>query len=100
MPVAKSITIVARRWLQRTYGNTYHSAEIIVNGVQVHRIDYAYGYDEMYLWNAFDWLETNGYLPDRKTYGNGHKEAPWQYCQRTGIVFVNSVTDVSRKKDL
>lgn len=96
----KSITVIGRRWFNRGPGNTYHSAEIIVNGERVGGIDFAYGYGEMYLQNAADWLEANGYMPDREHHQNGSADPLWHYCREHGIQFVYSVTDVQRKKDL
>lgn len=96
----KSITIIGRRWFNRGPGNTYHSAEIIVNGELVGGIDFAYGYGEQYLQNAADWLEANGYMPDREHHQNGSADPLWYYCRERGIQFVYSVSDVSRKKDL
>jgi len=95
----KSITIIGRRWFQTTYGNTYFSVEIYVNGKHVHKINYAYGYDSMYCQSAFEWLDKNGYT-NRKKYSWGSSEIPFRYCMKNGIELINSVTDVSRKRDL
>lgn len=89
----KSIAIVGRRWFQRTYGNTYHSCEIIVDGETVHNIDFAYGYGQMYAQNAGQWLEENGYI-------DGEHFPLSIYCRENGIDLIDRVTDVERKKDL
>lgn len=95
-----SITIIGRRWFRRGPGNTYHSAEIIVNGTCVHKIEFAYGYGNQYEWNAFGWLEENGYMPGREHGANGSREAGWRYCERHSIALSSSGTDVTRKRDL
>ncbi len=95
-----SLVIVGRRWFERTNGNTYHSAEIIVDGKCVHKIDYAYGYGQQYCHNAKIWLHQNGYLPELETRDGTPGESLWRYCERKGIVFTDTVTDVRRKKDL
>jgi hypothetical protein len=97
---APSITIIARRWFHRGPGNTYHSAEILVNGACVHKIEFAYGYGEQYEWNAAMWLEENGYLPGREHYKSGGGESLWRYCEKHGITLAKSCADVQRKKDL
>ena len=95
----KSITIIGRRWFTTTYGNTYFSAEIYVNGKHVHKINCEYGYESMYLQSAFYWLDENGYT-NRERNLNGMFKPIWRYCKENGIELVNSVTDVSRKRDL
>ncbi len=96
-----SITIIGRRWFERVNGNTYYSAEIIVNGNHVHKIDFSYGYGNQFEWDAAAWLEKAGYLPGRKHHGNGGGgESLWRYCDERKIAFVTSASDVSRKKDL
>lgn len=88
-----SITVIGRRWFQKTYGNTYFSSQIIVDGVPVGGREFAYGYGDYYLQDAAEWLKANGYLPAF--------DGPLSlYCRENGIAFSYSVTDVQRKKDL
>lgn len=100
----KSISIRGRRWFQKSYGNTYFSATIYVNGEKVHHIPFQYGYDEQYLQAATEWLTENGYLPGQKIYESGGYvrgyEPLWQYTRRRNIKFAYHVVDVERKKDL
>jgi hypothetical protein len=95
MAKVKSITVIGKRWFNRGPGNTYFSANIIVDGKQVHRIEYAYGYGTQYAYEAFYWLAANGYLP-----GFEHTMAPWRYCEDHGITLYYEASDVSRKRDL
>jgi hypothetical protein len=96
----RSITVIGRRWWQKLYGNTYHSVEVLVNGECVHKIDFAYGYGDQYVWNARQWLAENGFLPGVEQHENGSGESLWRYCERLGIAYSASVTDVARKRDL
>ncbi len=96
----RSIHVVGRRWFDRTYGNTYHTAAISVNGQFVHKTPVDYGYGEMYMQNATAWLKKNGYLPGNKSYPTGGDEPLWQYCPRVGCSLVSDCADVQRKKDL
>ena len=90
MEKPNSLHITARRWYQRTYGNTYHSVTIYLNDNPAVHIPFAYGYGEQWLQTAVDWLQKNGY-PDAQ-YGTRYL--------REVLGGTYSVTDVSRKKDL
>jgi hypothetical protein len=98
-PKVKSITIVGRRWRDRVNGNTYHTAEIYVNGKFVHKIPFSYGYDSMYEQNAVEWLIDNGYLKAEK-YPSGGYPSLWRLAEDLGFHKESTVTDVARKKDL
>jgi hypothetical protein len=91
--IVRSITIVGRRWFQQSYGNTYFSVVVFVNGDRVHSVDCEYGYGSQYEQCATDWLLANGYLPD--------DSAPLsKFCRENKIELLNTVVDVPRKKDL
>lgn len=97
----REIAIIGRRWRQRLYGNTYHSANVFVNGKHVHRIDFDYGYGNQYEWNGWLWLVNKGYVNPRRFGGQSNNpESPWTYCERNGIKYTTDVTDVRRRKDL
>jgi len=99
-PTPKSIVVTGRRWFQRTYGNTYHSCQIIVDGVSIEGIEFVYGYGDHYLTNAAAKLEEQGYIYRERYEASGGMESLWQVCERMGITLNYSATDVSRKKDL
>ena len=84
------IHIEGRRWFQRTYGNTYHTARVFVGGELVFTSPKSYGYGDSYLQTAAEWLRKNGYPEAR-----GHT----LYMRETlGASY--SVIDVSRERDL
>jgi len=85
-----SLHISARRWFNRTYGNTYHSVRIYQDGKQIAYLPYQYGYGEQWLQTAIDWLRANGY-PDAE-YGTLYL--------REVLGGTYDVCDVQRKKDL
>lgn len=99
MDLPKSITILGRRWFDRGPGNTYHSATAIVDGEVKARIDFAYGYGDQYLHNAFAALERAEVIPahNRDNYGYA---APWSRCEALGIKLHYEAADVQRRKDL
>lgn len=86
MQTPQSITIIGRKWFQRSGGNTYNTAQILVNGKTVHRTAKQYGYDDHYVQVAAEWLENNGHIPKRDN-SNGHIAA-WRYIRDDlGITF-------------
>ena len=85
----KTLEVIGKRWFQRSYGNTYHTATIIVNGEEL-KSDIKYGYGTAYLQTAADTLRENGYdVP----VDNG--KAYHMMCK-----YKHSVEDVKRMKDL
>ena len=91
----QSITILGRRWFQRSYGNTYFTADILVNGAQVGHLDRQYGYGDHYVDMATEWLEENGYIKR-----DSEHQPLWQLRDRDGFNLVCRATDVERQKDL
>lgn len=89
----KTLIVNGRRWFQKTYGNTYNTVEIIVNGESVAQLPKEYGYGEHYLQRAKNWLHENGYL-------DGIKQPLWIHCEDNNIQFNYFVNDVSRERDL
>jgi hypothetical protein len=96
----RTLVLIGRRWFNRSCGNTYHSVQILADGKQIHYIMQAYGADQVYEHNAKVWLFENGWLPDLDKQEGNPGEALWRYCERMGIEYTRTVTDVSRKKDL
>lgn len=91
----KALTVIGRRWFNKTFGNTYHSVIALVDGQEVVSIPYAYGYGNQWEWNALAALKARGLLPGVK-----EVESLWSYCERMGVIYTSTVTDVPRKKDL
>lgn len=97
----RSITIIGRRWFQRTYGSTYHTAEIIIDGVTVHKTPKEYGYGSAYEDTAARWLDKSRLVPPRPQRANGSTAPAWQhYRDSLGIVYNATALDVRREKDL
>ena len=94
-----SLTIIGRRWFQKTYGNTSNTAQIIVDGETLVTTPRQYGYGEHYLDIAADTLERMG-LITRQQYANGGHQPLWQWAQENGVKFSYQTIDVARQKDL
>jgi hypothetical protein len=94
-----SITIIGRRWRQRSTGNTYCTATIMVNGVPVHRTEPEYGYGDYYEQAAWEWLAAEK-IVDPERYAFGGLRPAHDYCREHGIAFHREVSDVTRERDL
>lgn len=96
---AKAITVHGRRWTDGA-GNTYHTATVYADGVEVANVPLTYGYESQYEESAAKALELAGLMPGREHYKNGGNEAPFRYWQRQGVNYRTMATDVQRRKDL
>lgn len=56
-----SIFVEAKTWFDKTGGNSYFSARVYVDGKEVARLPFQYGYDSQYRYSALEWLKANGY---------------------------------------
>lgn len=61
----RSVFIEARQWVDKTYGNSYFSARISVDGQTVGYLPFQYGYETAYQYEAAKWLLENGYTTER-----------------------------------
>lgn len=96
--------IIAKRWFNRSQGNTYHSCYVCKTNQCIGAIDYAYGYGDGYLRSALiilqeagERVKTNimlksGFRKDMSDFINDIKKNPKKYLV--------SVYDVKHKKDL
>jgi hypothetical protein len=100
----KTVTIIGRRWFEKTNGNTYHSCEVYINGKLIGREPYAYGYDNQFQQTAFEILQENNLAPnfDRHTQSGFQLDYSefLNFKNNNRDKFVISVTDVESKKDL
>lgn len=85
----RSIVILGRLWRDKINGNTYHSAQVLADGVLVACAPFQYGYGSQWEWSAAIALEKAGLMPDRKRYGNSSVEPLWTWCERHGIAFAS-----------
>ena len=94
-PKFKTLEILGRRWFQRTYGNTYHTAEIFIDGKLVHKTPKAYGYGDGYVQSAQEWLVKKGYLSPIWA-----GKPLWKIRDEYGIEIRVAAEDVERQRDL
>lgn len=99
--MAQQVSIYGYRWFQSTYGNTYHTVIVFVDGEEVYRSsEMEYGYDNQYEVTGFrEYLAaTNQDHPDTD---DGRRPVfPWRYFNDRGIDYETKSYDVKRKRDL
>jgi hypothetical protein len=87
----KSLHIDGRRWFQRTYGNTYHTATVHLPDGRTLRSERTYGYGDSYLDTAWELLRAEGLV-------QGSSGSSLVLRERYGITW--SCSDVARERDL
>lgn len=82
------LAITCKRWFQKSYGNTYHSVEIVdrTNGKQLAYSGFNYGYERACVETAVEVLNNMGYDISYNTI-------------EAQVAYIN-IIDVNRKKDL
>ncbi len=93
----RSITIIGRKWFDNVNGNTYHSSQVLVNGVTIIRSDYTYGYGSAYEDTAHHYLIAYKYCP--KLIGK-HPQRLRTWCQENGVTYETMAICVKCKKDM
>jgi len=88
------IHIEGRRWFQKTYGNTYHTARVFIDGELKFKSSTHYGYGEQFIGTATAMLIGTEYVP-----------VDFATTQSTLVIREDlgasySVIDVQRQKDL
>ena len=89
-----NVFVVGRRWFDRANGNTYHTAEVEVNGEYVGKSRMTYGYGDNYLETAKEILLEKYNFPKGMT----ERSSLWQ-LREYGVVLNKSVID-GLKRDL
>lgn len=88
----RSIFIEARQWHDRTYGNSYYSAQVFVDGEHLYSTGMRYGYEYQYEHDISHDLANLGVIP-------ADVENVRRYCRDTGVDFY-SVRYDTKKRDL
>jgi hypothetical protein len=60
----RSVFIESRQWFDKTYGNSYFSNRVWIDGKVAFVTGIAYGYDTQYIWDALSELYNRGYTND------------------------------------
>lgn len=62
----ESVFVEGRLWFDKTYGNTYFSNRIWINGKVTFEMPMEYGYEEQYVHRAVQYLQERGYFEGEK----------------------------------
>lgn len=94
----RTIDISALMWMDKIAGNTYFVASVTVNyrmkGERTYPVDFKYGYNDSYQFEALKVLQSLGVIEDYKG------EAPWRYCQEHGIILRTFKTEGCKRAEL
>lgn len=90
MTAKRSIYVSAYRWHDKTYGNTYWSARVYVDGEVIAYLPFQYGYDNQHIHTALDTLRLHNILPD------GAKDL--YTIRKSGIDFYSSIQDRKQRE--
>jgi len=93
------VHITGRRWTDK-HNNTYHTARVTFDGIQVASVPLTYGYERAFEDTAAKALEDAGLMPGRIHHANGAAQPAWQYFKDRGCNFTSEAVDVQRRKDL
>lgn len=98
----RSVMILGRKWFDRVNGNTYHSATVYVDGIEVLQTAREYGYGDQYVETALEALEEHAPgWPVRRKYESGvFSESSRDLAERVGFVLTSVAVTVPRKRDL
>lgn len=89
--IQRSLFIEGREWFDKTYGNSYFSARIWVDGAQVAILTFQYGYGDQYLYEAQKKLLELGYLPQENK-NNGL----WSIAKELGFDFYSAKSECKK----
>lgn len=103
--MAGTIEVHARRWFQKSYGNTYHSVRVVVDGETVGVRSGVYGYGNHYLHTAGEVLIAAGFGLDDAYDLHGFRYdsdagALVGHMEGERFELTHTVEDVARKRDL
>lgn len=87
----RTLIIQGRKWFRKSYGNTYHTVTVAIDGEQVYNSPiYSGNHCEQ---TARMWLVKYNHLPN--DYG-----CLGSWCQDNNVLLVSIATNVVREKDL
>jgi len=95
----KNLVIEGRRWFQSTWGNTYHTVSIQIDGKHVYTAPMEYGYGDQYIQTAERWLIENRPRTFRQKEKGIRRDPLWMVC-RDKKIFLHSYARDGLKRDL
>ena len=91
--IERSVFVETREWHDKTYGNTYFSARIWIDGNIIETLGFQYGYGNQSEHEAHQWLVSNGYVAEET------KNHALSYVLRhMGIDYYHAKTSVTKRE--
>jgi hypothetical protein len=102
--IIQTIDVNAYEWFDKVNGNSYFSANIVLNyGLKTEKfvkVPFEYGYGDFYKQAAFKALIDANLIHDVKTYEHGGNEGIYNFCQRNKITLRTSKRENCKKAEL
>ena len=98
----ESIVIVGRMWFDRLAGKEVYSAEIVVNGELVKKLEPSdtYCQGDKHIVMANDWLSDNGFLDNPRKGPMNIRTPLWRLKDELGFCLLTSIDQVRHRKQL
>lgn len=93
----KAVHVHGVLWHDRANGNTYHSAQIYINGEFAYAVPFQYGYGETFVDSAAEVLAEKGHI-ERVRNTNGTFPPLWRILREEMGVKFYATSEVSSKK--
>ena len=90
--MTNSVFVDGREWFDRVNGNSYFSARVFVDGVEVARVPFQYGYGSAFEYAAAWALQDLGILP------KDDAAALWRLCEGAGVTLYRSLQRVTKRE--
>ena len=91
--MTNSVFVDGREWFDRVNGNSYFSARVFVDGVEVARVPFQYGYGSAFEYAAAWALQDLDVLPGMP--GDG---ALWRLCEEAEVALYRSMQRVTKRE--
>jgi hypothetical protein len=94
--MSKLYTVLARRWFERTNGNTYHAVRVTrhADGATI-RTPMTYGYGDHYRQTALEAMDRAGWLP---TEYSGDTRKRMSYDRENDYPIIWNVEDTGKRR--
>lgn len=98
-----TIDVYAKEWFDKVNGNSYFSAEVVINygrkNSKAYTLPFQYGYGDHYMDMVNQYLIAEGLINPIK-HPNGMYEALWAYCKDNKIILRKNKQEGCLKREL
>ena len=94
------LEVNAKEWFDKSAGNSYFSAVVVLDDVVVAELPFQYGYGDHYLDMASEKLDELGVIDNPRKGQNEMRESLWRYCQDNNIKLISHKRENCLKREL